>query len=190
MSTAELLEIPEVRERLSPVSVEEYHKYPLRNERGRRTELVRGIVIEKMSKSPRHSWLTYELHKLITQALGEKFMVWMDQPLTFIDSEPEPDIAVVAGTSKQYLDEHPHTALLVIEIAVTSIRLDRVKAEIYAEAGIPEYWIVNTSTKQVEVYTEIHGGKYISKHTFDVDVVLRSQSLPEFKLQIRDLFPE
>lgn len=171
MSATELLQIPEVRERLSPVStllnipevrecfsptpVEVYHLLPERNARGKRTELIRGIIIEKMSKSPRHRWLARKLNALVTQAIGDGLLVWYDEPLTFIDSEPEPDIAIVTGNEDQYLDEHPHTALLVIEVAVTSLVLDRVKSEIYAEAGIPEYWIVDTAKKRIEVYTVI-----------------------------------
>jgi len=50
--TAEILEIPEVRRRISPLSVEEYHKLGEFNENGKRTELIRGIVIQKMSKPP------------------------------------------------------------------------------------------------------------------------------------------
>lgn len=169
------------------MSVEEYHQSGERNARGRRTELIRGLVIEKMPKSPRHSWLTHELYMLITHALGDKYVSWYDEPLTFIDSEPEPDISVVSGSSKQYLDEHPNTALLVIEIALSSLRLDRAKAEIYAEAGIPEYWIVDVAKKQVEVYTDIHGGRYASIETFNA--VLQCRSLPEFTLRVQDLFP-
>jgi hypothetical protein len=51
-ATAQMLEIPEVRARVSPVTVGQYHEFPEYNENGRRTELVRGIVIEKISKSP------------------------------------------------------------------------------------------------------------------------------------------
>jgi len=190
MSTTELIEIPEVRERYSPMSVEDYHKLDERNARGRRTELVRGIVIEKMPKSPRHRWIAYTLLKLIEGVVGEKFMVWMDQPLTFIDSEPEPDIAVVAGNEKQYIDEHPHTAMLVIEVAVTSLRLDQAKAEIYAEAGIPEYWIIDTANKRIEVYTEIHGGRYISKRTHDTNQTIQSETLPLIRFEVNTLFPD
>ena len=59
-----ILEIPEVRQRVSTLSVEEYHRLDEFNEHGRRTELIRGIVIEKMSKSPLHAFLTKRLYDL------------------------------------------------------------------------------------------------------------------------------
>jgi Uma2 family endonuclease len=189
VSTVELLEIPEVRDHVSRMSVEEYHLLPERNERGRRTELVRGIVIEKMSKSPRHSWLTQFIYQLIAKVVGDQYVVWMDQPLTFIDSEPEPDIAVVEGTINDRLRGHPDTALLVIEIAVTSLALDRVKADIYAEANIQEYWIVDVSKKQIEVYTKPEDGAYTVKEIYEMEAVIHCQSVPAIELRVGALFP-
>lgn len=189
MSTTELLEIPEVREHISLMSVEEYHKTGERNARGRRTELVRGIVIEKMPKSPEHRWIAYTLLKLIERVIGGKFLAWMDQPLTFIDSEPEPDIAVVIGPDT-YRHEHPHTAFLVIEVAVTSLALDRAKAEIYAETGIPEYWIVNVPAKSIEVYTQIAGGRYSNKENYLMNGTIQCQSVRDLTLEVATLFPD
>jgi Uma2 family endonuclease len=65
---------------------------------------------------------------------------------------PEPDLAVVAGAVDDYQTSHPRTALLVIEVADSSLKQDRLsKARIYAAAGIPEYWIVNLRDEVVEV---------------------------------------
>ena len=68
--TAEILEIPEVRQRVSPLSVEEYHRLAEYNEHGRRTELIRGIVIEKVSRSPEHSILASRLYGRSRKNLG------------------------------------------------------------------------------------------------------------------------
>jgi Uma2 family endonuclease len=190
MSATQLLQIPEVRERLSPVSVEEYHQFPERNHRGRRTELVRGIVIEKMSKSPLHSWISTFLHTLILRSIPlEGFSVWKDEPLTFIDSEPEPDIAVVGANEIEFRQQHPTTALLVIEVAVTSLALDRAKAEIYAEAGVLEYWIVDTATKHVEVYRLPADGRYTAQKNFGLMETIKCQSIPSIQVAVRSLFP-
>jgi Uma2 family endonuclease len=67
------------------------------------------------------------------------------------DSDPEPDAAVVSGPVEQYHD-HPHSALLVVEVADTSMRLDRRKASIYAAAKVQEYWIVNLNARCIEIY--------------------------------------
>src|SRR5207249_7537581 len=92
-----ILEIPEVRQRVSPLSVEEYHRLDEFNENGRRTELIRGIAIEKRSKSPLHSSLAKRLYDTIIRLLPPGFVLRREDALTFADSEPEPDIAIVRG---------------------------------------------------------------------------------------------
>jgi len=99
-----ILEIPEVRQRVSPLSVEEYHRLSEFNENGRRTELIRGLVIGKMSKPPLHSSLAKLLYDRISQLLPKGFIVRREDPLTLRDSEPEPDVAVVRGTEADFLE--------------------------------------------------------------------------------------
>ena len=117
-----ILEIPEVRQRVSPLTVEEYHRLDEFNEHGRRTELIRGILIEKMSKSPLHSSIAKRLYDWIKPLLPRGFIVRREDPITLADSEPEPDIAVVRGSEADFLNTHPTTAELVIEVAVSSGR--------------------------------------------------------------------
>src|SRR5688572_10769605 len=161
-----ILEIPEVRQRVSRLSVEEYHRLDEFNENGRRTELIRGMVIEKISKSPLHSALGKRLYDLILRRLPEGFVVWREDPLTFGDSEPEPDVAVVKGDENDFNDAHPSTAELVIEVAVSSAALDRENASLYAEAGVKEYWIVLGLPREVEVYSQPLNGLYQTHRTF------------------------
>jgi len=93
-----ILEIPEVRRRVSRLSVEEYHRLDEFNDNGRRTELIRGILIEKMSESPLHRTLASRLYHWLFTQLPEGYSVWKEEPLTLADSEPEPDISVTPGT--------------------------------------------------------------------------------------------
>src|SRR5215472_1982750 len=137
-----ILDVPEVRQRVSPLTVEEYHRLDEFNERGRRTELVRGIIIEKMSKSPLHSSLAKRLYDLIAAMQPKGFVVRREDPITLADSEPEPDIAIVRGADRDFIQVHPNTAELVIEVAVSSPALDRANASLYAEARVAKYWIV------------------------------------------------
>src|SRR6266481_2539665 len=95
-----ILEIPEVRQRVSPLSVKEYHRLDEFNEHGRRTELIRGIPIEKMSKSPLHSSIGKMLYDKISALLPADYVVRREDPITLSDSEPEPDISVVRGTEQ------------------------------------------------------------------------------------------
>lgn len=70
-------------------------------------------------------------------------------------SEPEPDIMVVPGRPRDYLDAHPSRPVLVVEVADTSLTLDRLrKGALYARAGIADYWIVNLIDEVLEVYRE------------------------------------
>src|SRR6266699_4244960 len=120
-----ILEIPEVRQRVSPLSVEEYHQLGELNKNGRRTELIRGVIIEKMSKSPLHRTIGSLLYKLLSLQLPPGYSIWKDEPLTFVDSEPEPDISIVRGGDTDFTAAHPTTAELVIEVALSSVALDR-----------------------------------------------------------------
>src|SRR5437867_13305512 len=153
-----ILEIPEVRQRVSPLSVEEYHRLDEFNENGRRTELIRGILIEKMSKSPLHRILASRLYHFLLAQLSGGYSVWKEEPLTLRDSEPEPDISVTIGAESDFAAAHPTTAELVIEVAVSSPTLDRENASLYAEAGVREYWIVLGPERRVEVYRQTEKG--------------------------------
>lgn len=183
-----ILELPEVRQRVSTLTVEEYHRLGEYNERGRRTELIRGIVIEKMSKSPLHAALAKRLYDFLLARLPPGWVVRREDPQTLKDSEPEPDIAVVRGTERDFFNAHPQTAELVVEIAVSSPVLDRENASLYAEAGVPEYWIVLGTTQQVETYRQPAGGRYRERALLSGADPLECASLPGIRLRVGDLF--
>jgi Uma2 family endonuclease len=185
---ATILEIPEVRQRVSPLSVEEYHRLDEFNENGRRTELIRGIVIEKMSKSPLHSIVISRLYRLLISLLPREFVIWQDQPLTFIDSEPEPDISIIRGKDSDFADAHPSTAELVVELAVASPALDRENASLYAEAGVREYWIVLAAEQRVEVYRRPADKRYQEKRLFAAGETIDCGGVPGVRIRIADLF--
>lgn len=77
------------------------------------------------------------------------------------NDEPEPDLAVVSGAPRDYAEDHPSTAVLVVEVAETSLAFDRgVKKALYAEFGIPEYWIVDVIERVVEIHRSPQGAEY------------------------------
>src|SRR5438093_10728764 len=104
-----MLEIPEVRARVSPVTVAQYHQFPEFNENGRRTELIRGVIIEKMSKSPLHSGTASALYDVIRPQVPPGFWLRKEEPLTLRDSEPEPDLSLVRGSREDFTTRHPAT---------------------------------------------------------------------------------
>jgi Uma2 family endonuclease len=183
-----ILEIPEVRRRVSPLSVEEYHRLDEFNERGRRTELIRGIVIEKKSKSPLRASLAKRLYDTIAAKLSAGFVVRREDPLTLADSEPEPDIAVVRGVTADFFHAHPSTAELVIEVAVSSATLDRENAPLYAEAGVTEYWIVLAPEPRVEVYRRPEQGRYQEMRVLGSGDTIECVGVPSVGLSVNDLF--
>ncbi len=185
-----ILEIPEVRQRLSPLSVEEYHRLGEYNVNGRRTELIRGLVIEKISKSPLHSTVGSSLHRLLLAQLPAGYSLWKEEPLTFVDSEPEPDISVVQGGEDDFTEAHPSTAELVVEVAVSSPALDRELASLYAEAGVKEYWIVLGKERRIEVYLEPKDGQYQQNRILNAHETLQCASVPALGFRISDLFPD
>jgi Uma2 family endonuclease len=182
-----MLEIPEVRAHVSPITVEQYHQFPEFNENGRRTELVRGVVIEKMSKSPLHASIAKLLYDSLNAAVPSNVSVRQDQPLTLRDSEPEPDIAIVYGSVRDYRTTHPMSAVLVIEIAISSTGLDREKVAIYAEAGVEEYWIMLPIERKVEVYRRPESGRYLDRHIVEGDSVLECAGLPGIHVSLAEL---
>jgi Uma2 family endonuclease len=185
---AAILDLPEVRDRLSRISVEEYHRLDELNKHGRRTELIRGLVIEKMSKTPLHRLITSLLYKHISAVLPPGYSVWKEEPMALRDSEPEPDLSVTLGTEADFSAAHPSTAELVIEVAVSSPELDRVNASLYAEAGVKEYWIVLGVAKQVEVYRKPQAGKYSERDTVDLDATLECNAIPSIVIRVADMF--
>ena len=185
-AASSMLEIPEVRASVSPIAVAQYHQFPEFNENGRRTELIRGIVIEKMPKTPLHASIAKLLYDGLHAAVPAGFSVRQDQPLTLADSEPEPDIAIVRGSVQDYRASHPVTAVLVVEVAISSVNLDRKKAALYAEAGVEEYWIVLPVEQKAEVHRRPQNGVYLDREI--VETELRCASMPALRVRLADLF--
>jgi Uma2 family endonuclease len=123
-------------------------------------ELLDGWLVSKMPKNPPHRVATRLLHQLLERLVPADWYVDTQEPITTADSEPEPDVMVVRGETRQYLDRHPgpQDVALVVEVADTTLQRDRTaKKQLYARAGIPVYWIVNLPARQCEVYTQPSG---------------------------------
>jgi Uma2 family endonuclease len=118
-----------------------------------RVELLEGVVVAVTPSSPPHAAVVSMATRALLRVVGERASVRPQCTLVLGRfSAPEPDVAVVPGSDRDYLSAHPRTAWLVIEVADTSLKQDRItKAAIYAAAGIPEYWIVNLRDGVVEV---------------------------------------
>lgn len=120
-----------------------------------RLELIEGEIVQKVTKRPPHAVCT-DLVDAYLRAAFPTACVRGQNPLAIDDvNEPEPDFAVVPGSARDYLAGHPVTAMLVVEVADTSLTYDRTtKAGLYARAGVAEYWILNLCDRLLEVHRE------------------------------------
>ena len=117
-------------------------------------ELLEGWIVEKMNQRPIHGYLVGWLSEWFHQYLPAGYIVRCQLPISTQRSEPEPDLAIVAGNHRDYKDRHPtgQECRLIIEVADTSVERDRAKAAIYQAAGVEEYWLVNVGGRCVERY--------------------------------------
>lgn len=110
---------------------------------------------------------------------------------------PFPNMAVVAGSPRDHLHQHPTDTLLIAEGSDTFLKTDReVKGRLYASAGIPEYWIVNLRERELEVYREpaaetraMYGAPYRQRLILQVDEQISPLFAPEATLQAAQLLP-
>lgn len=118
-----------------------------------RVELLEGVIVSMSPQSPRHASAIGRVQDALQKALGDRALIRVQLPLVIGDfSAPEPDVMVLAGTVSDYDDTHPTAALLVVEVADSSLKQDRLtKAAIYAAGGIAEYWLVNLRDDCIEV---------------------------------------
>jgi Uma2 family endonuclease len=121
-------------------------------------ELIRGELIQMAAKGTAHETCITRLLRVLPQILGDRATLRCQSPITLaFDGEPEPDFSIVQNRDDDYAAAHPTPAemLLVIEVADLSLEYDRtVKLSLYAEAGIPDYWLFNVSDRTLEAYSE------------------------------------
>ena len=121
----------------------------------KRYQLIRGEVIDMGDQSSRHFCTVEIAVEVIRAAFGPGFFIRNGGPIRLDDSRPEPDVAVVPGSPRDYLSNHPDTALLAVEVSLTTLSYDlTTKAELYATAGIPEYWVLDLEGKQLHVFRD------------------------------------
>jgi Uma2 family endonuclease len=150
---------------LWPFSVEQYHHLVHEGyfAEDAPVELLKGRVFLKMPQNPPHILTLDETRDALADCIPTGWFIRTQAPVTTHDSEPEPDIFVVRGARRDYGDHHPgpKDVGLVVEVANTSLQRDRgLKREVYGEALVPVYWVVNLNERRVEVYSAPENGEY------------------------------
>jgi Uma2 family endonuclease len=131
-----------------------------------RIELLDGFLVAMTPIGGPHAEAVDRLNRLFTVTLDGRARVRIQGPFAASDdSEPEPDIAVYP--LRDYTDGHPSQALLVIEVADSSLPKDRhIKSPLYAAAGVLEYWIVDLQGKAFEIHRDPRVNRYtdVTRH--------------------------
>jgi Uma2 family endonuclease len=190
MAASSIIDRPEAREQLWPLSVEAYHALGEAGLIPERTELLYGFVFHKMPKSPFHRFLVQRLLLMLRPLIEPGFLLWSEQPIRCQDSEPEPDICVLTGCDEDYRNVHPTTAEMVIEVAISSEDYDRGKAAAYATAGVKEFWIMLASQKQIEIHSNAQSGAYEKVRVVAAGEAAVSSVLERFVVTPDALFAE
>jgi Uma2 family endonuclease len=143
-------------------------------------ELLEGWIAPKMPRNPPHDSGIERTEDSLRVVLPPGWRIRIQMAIITDDSVPEPDLAVVKGPAGRYDERHPTVddLAMLAEVANWSFGWDRTKKLlVYARAGVPIYWIVNTKNRQVEVYTDPTGP--VSKPRFRHKVVYRNgDSIP------------
>jgi Uma2 family endonuclease len=155
-----------------------------------RVELLYGTVVRMSPKGPAHESVSQRMNRAFVRLFDCRASVRIQSPFAASDgSEPEPDLALVP--LGDYPDAHPTSAHLLVEIANSSLAFDRgVKAKLYAECNVPEYWIVNLVDGCVEVYTESIRGTYARVTPYRIGDRIRPLAFPEIEVSVADILPE
>jgi Uma2 family endonuclease len=184
---------PEIVERQRRITVGEYHRMIEAGILGEdeHVELIAGTLVAMTPQGSRHAVVIQRLTAALVRGVGDELAVRPQLPLTLSgDCEPEPDLAVVRAADAPLDGPHPGRALLVVEVAGDSLRLDRQsKAALYARAGIPEYWIVNLADSAIEAHSDPDPatGVYRSRAVAAPGQTLTSRSVPSVAIDVARL---
>ena len=182
-----ILSQPGFQQRAMPLSIQAWHQMIATGLAPARAELIRGVIVEKTSKSIIHTKLSARVFALLKKFAGTQMWVRKEDPLTLADSEPEPDVSVVVGKEEDF-QNHPTTALLVVEVSVVSLNEDREMVDLYAENQVAEYWIVNSRDRCIECFRDPAAGHYQIQFRVTEGALLESAALPGVSVNIAELF--
>ncbi len=156
----------------------------------RKVELLQGEIVEMPPEGEPHAYCSHEASEYLTQLLGNRATIRQAKPITLPnDSEPEPDVAIVQRLGRDYREHHPYPENIfwLIEYANSSLEKDlEKKSKIYAEVGIPEYWVVNLRKMHLVVFREPLDGEYATKITLTVGEI-KPLAFPEISVSVEQI---
>ncbi len=156
-----------------------------------RIELIDGDIVDMTPQSVRHVTAAQLVEEALRESYPHGYVVRAQKPIALGDgSEPEPDIAVVRGEPRDYVEAHPETAELLVEVADSSLKLDRGRKRcLYARLRAPEYWILNLVRDCLEAYREPAGEDYEDEGVLQRGNTISPLSCPGASIAVADLLP-
>lgn len=189
-----MIAIAPIAQDLRLITVADYHQMAAAGilAADEQVELLAGHIIEKMPKGPAHSAFCKRIEKLLERRLGEQILVRLQDPIQLDPlSEPEPDIAIVQPRDDFYEAAHPTPGEVywLIEIADTTIKRDLgLKADLYADAGINDYWVLNIATQQLHVFREPQADGYQRQTILQNQQTVSPLQFPDYVLSVAQCF--
>jgi Uma2 family endonuclease len=163
-----------------------------------RVELIDGLLVVAEPQSAYHYTAVGLVARALVRAFGDGWTVRAQGPLALDEaSEPEPDVAVVRGDLLDYASAHPSDPALVVEVALSSVTLDRrYKSSLYARAGRREYWVLDLVNRTLEVRREPapsssapYGWDYASVETLTARDSVRALAAAGASIAVSELLP-
>lgn len=164
---------------------------------GQRFELIDGELIDKMGQKPPHVSTIQRCMELLA-TISELARVRVQLPMEAgpVDQEwsvPEPDLAVLAEAKPDFSSRHPNgrELTLLIEVADTTVRHDATKRDLYARAGVPEYWVLDLNGRRLIVHRGVNEekGQYTSIRSYREDEAVAIESRPGQLVAVSALLP-
>jgi Uma2 family endonuclease len=159
-------------------------------------ELVEGELISKMGKKRPHVNSFKRLQAWLVQIFGWQ-LVDVEAPIDVAPednptNEPVPDLIVLRKDPSRFTsDPRPEDLQLVLEIADTSLSFDlRVKAALYARAGVPEYWVLDVAGRRLVVHRDPQSGRYADVVAYSEHESVSPLAAPQAQFHVADAFPE
>ncbi len=153
-----------------------------------RLELIDGVLCRMSPQSVLYARLIQMFSRLLFPQLSAQYLLRVQLPLQLGElSVPEPDLAIVSQEEGTRRDSHPRSAMLIIEVASSSLREDRTtKGALYARHGIAEFWLVDAERQRVEVYRQpdADSAAYAEHTTAQAGDVLTSQAVPGLRVPL------
>jgi len=152
-----------------------------------RIELLEGALVAMSPIGAPHGATVQRLMRLLVLALEGRAAVRCQSPFAALEfSEPEPDFSVVPLA--EYDLDHPSEAYLIIEVAESSLTVDRgKKLRLYASCAVPEYWIVNLPERCIEVYTGPSPGAYAQVSRYEHGQSIRLLQFPDVAFAVSEI---